>query len=356
MAVNARTHLNWPPFMSTVSSRAADRTRTRWGIVLAAGEDTQMHAQTSDCPGGERPKQYGAVSGSRPMLQHTVDRARSVVPKEQVVTVIGNGRREYLAESANGNFPGPVLEEPGDLGTAPGVFLPISYVLAKNPEAVVILLPSDHFVHPEDRFCDSILQAFELLEKNRDHIILAGAIPDRAETGYGWIVPEKRRTNGRSHVSHGPAKVMHFRENPGEAEADELFRQGCLWNTMVIAARAKTLWLAGRQCLPEMMSEFDAYRMVLRAIYEGRLDARFEAIALVNIYKNMAPADFSEDVLLHFSRHCIVLPLDGVDWCDWGRPQRVTETLARLGRRPSFQEEDLETPPGQAIAGEARSI
>jgi len=135
---------------------------------------------------------------------------------------------------------------------------------------------------------------------------------------------------------------VYFQEKPGGREARALLRQGCLWNTMVIAAKAQTLWNLGRLCLPEMMCEFDAYLIVLRGIRAGRLDPKFEADALANLYTHLATADFSRDVLQHLSDQSILLPMDGVDWSDWGRPQRVTETLARLGRRPLFPADGVE--------------
>ena len=328
--------------MSTTNSRAADRVLARWGIVLAGGEGTRMSHLIGYWLGGNRPKQYCTFAGSRSMFQHTIDRACSVVSEEHIVTIIGRGHRKFLAESANEHVPGVVLEQPRNLGTAPGVFLPTAYVLADNPEATVIFLPSDHFVHPEDRFCDHMIHAFELAEKYPDRIILAAAIPDRAETEYGWIAPSETRTEGSDAVTCGPMQVRRFREKPDVKEARALLRQGCLWNTMVMAVKAKTLWTLGRQCLPEMMYKFDAFLMVLRAVREGRLDPKYEASALATVYNDLAPADFSRDVLQHVPERSMVLPMDGVDWSDWGRPQRVAETLASLGRRPFFPPDCLE--------------
>jgi mannose-1-phosphate guanylyltransferase len=257
------------------------------------------------------------------------------------VTVIGRGHRDFLTESENENMPGLVLEQPCSMGTAAGVFLATAYVLAVNPEATVILLPSDHYVHPEDRFCGHITHALELAEKHGDKVILAAAIPDRAETDYGWIAPGKARRDEERAPARATMHVARFQEKPDGEEARLLLRQGCLWNTMVIAAKANTLWALGRGCVPEMMYEFNAYLMVLRAIREGRLAPKCEARALASLYDHLSPADFSRDILQHVSDQSILLPMDGVDWCDWGRPQRVTETLARQGLRPLFLSDGL---------------
>ncbi len=298
--------------------------------------------------GVDRPKQYCAFVGSRSMFQHTIERAGAVVPEDHVVTIIGRGHDKFVSETANTRVPGLVVEQPRNLGTGPGVFLPTAYVLADNPEATVLLLPSDHFVSPEWRFRDHLNHAFELAERHCEQIILVGAIPDRAETDYGWIAPDHARSEEHGNPTHDSMKVLYFQEKPDGRTARALLKQGCLWNTMVTAVKAKTLWNLGRQCLPEMMCQFDAFLMVLRAVREKRLDPGVEASALATVYSNLAPADFSRDILQRVSNRCMVLPMDGVDWCDWGRPQRVTETLARLGRCPFFSWDVLKKIPESA--------
>ena len=336
MTANACNDLSALPAMPVITRWSANPEASRWAIVLSGGEGERMRPLIRDWLGEERPKQYCTFVGGRSMFKHTIDRACCIVPDEQVVTIVGQGHRKFLNGSSKERLPGVLLEQPGNLGTAPGIFLSVAYVLAVNPEATVIILPSDHFVHPENRFCDYVIRAFELAESHGDKVVLAAAIPDRAETDYGWIDPSEMEMHASRALLHGSKKVLSFREKPGVKEAHRLFRHGSLWNTMVIAVKAKTLWALGQQCLPEMMYEFNAFLLVLRAVREERLDGQYEARSLAHLYEELAPADFSRDILESVSNLSIVLPMDGVDWCDWGRPQRVTESLARLGREPLF--------------------
>jgi mannose-1-phosphate guanylyltransferase len=322
-----------------VLPRMANHLNARWCIVLAGGDGTRMRPLIHAWFGGDRPKQYCTFVGSRSMIQHTLDRAHSIVSDGHVVTVIGQDHSKHFSESTRMQALDLVLEQPDNLGTAPGIFFPTAYVLANNPEAIIAFLPSDHYVHPEQLFCEQITQAYELVEKYKSKVLLVGAVPDRAETEYGWIDPVRDTKHEGADKTHKVMNVLRFREKPDAMEAQALFEQDCLWNTMVMVAKAKVLWDLGRQCLPEMMYIFDAFLMVLRAIGEKRLESRFESAALARVYKDLQPADFSRDILQHISERSMVMPMKNVAWCDWGHPQRVTASLSDIGRCPSFEPE-----------------
>ena len=333
MQTDVHNGMNALSVRTSPGSRAAKRPNTRWCVVLAGGEGLRMRAWF----GGARPKQYCTLVGSRSMLQHTLDRAHRIVSEGQVATVIGQGHGKYFSEAINTQARDLVLEQPDNLGTAPGMFLPTVYVLAGNPEAIIAFLPSDHFVHPEPLFCEQIAQAYELVEKYNNKILLVGAVPDRAETEYGWIDPVRDAKHRGADKTHKVMNVMRFREKPDVMEAQALLQQNCLWNTMVMVVKAKVLWELGRKCLPDMMYIFDAFLMVLRAITDGRLASGLEASALARVYKELAPADFSRDILQHVSERSMVMRMDNVAWCDWGNPQRVAATLSDIGRHPSYE-------------------
>ena len=340
-----RPHGSWenPETLSRKTARTATNQK-HWGIVLSGGSGERMQPLINDWLGENRPKQYCTFTGSRSMFQHTLDRARLVVPPEQILTVIGEGHRPYLAGALSGHLPGRLIQQPRDAGTAPGVFLPATYALLNDPDATLVFFPSDHFVHPEAAFCQLARQAAELADLHRDRIILVGAVPDSPETDCGWV----GSVAGGKGLSAGAAalgamNVNFFLEKPGAAAARLFWEEGYLWNTMVIAVRAKTLWELGRRHLPEMVSRFDALLMVLRGIRQGMFDEKCEPVVLERLYEYLAPADFSRDLLQHASESCMLLPMRGMDWSDWGRPERVAETLLRLGRRPLFPCEQMRT-------------
>jgi hypothetical protein len=112
-----------------------------------------------------------------------------------------------------------------------------------------------------------------------------------------------------------------------------MLRLGGFWSTMVVAARARTLWDLGWKFLPEMMQQFDTLRGVLHAIRTGLVDREQEQVAVDHVYRRIEAASFSTDLLQRAADSTLVFPMQDVQWSDWGRAKRVMATLRQLGLR-----------------------
>lgn len=308
----------------------------RWGIVLATGDIPVPPFRLRGRLVRNRPRQYCTLVGSRSIFQHTIDRTQSLVPAENLITLIGPGHHKFLTGAMNRSLPGLLVEPPVDLGTAPGFFLAAAYVLAQAPNATLLVCPSDQFVFPEEEFCRQIRQALHFAEVCTGNIILVGAEPTESETECGWIDPKHGREDVRSR-SRGVMAVENLREKPERVREGVRLVPGGLRDTMILAVRGRTLWDLARLHLPEIMYRFEAFLRLLKAIHQGQSSPEFEAFALERLYEELPPADLWEDLLRHCPHQSLVFPLTGVDWCDWANPQQVIETLDRL-RRPEWED------------------
>jgi len=144
------------------------------------------------------------------------------------------------------------------------------------------------------------------------------------ELDYGWIVPSPGEPNGPTR------RVEAFLEKPPRRLAEEALRKGALWNTMIVASKVDALWALGWRCLPEIMPAFVR-------LWEG-LRAGHEDAVLEDIYRTLPARDFSSDVLQRAPDRLRVLEMNGVWWSDWGRPERILETLRALERPAAFPE------------------
>ena len=305
-----------------------------WSIILAGGEGARMRPFIQRWLGNPRPKQYCTFVGTRSMLQHTLARADRLTAPERKVTVIALAHRREARWHFEDHPCGTVLLQPTNRDTAAGIFLPLTYVRARNPEATVVIYPSDHFVYPEDRFVEAVRRAVGAAEWLEDRLVLLGVAPDRLEVEYGWIQPS--RQFGET-VSPAVRMVQAFLEKPHLAEAHAALVSGALWNTMVLAAKVETLWQLGWRCVPELMPRFER---VAEAF-----DCPEEDAVLNAVYQEMPARNFSSDVLQKAPDQVAVIELSRVVWSDWGKPERVVETLRRIDRQPAFPLELLAADP-----------
>lgn len=328
----------------------------RWAIVLAAGEGERMRTLTERCLGHHLPKQYCAFVGSRSMLQHTLDRATRLVSPDRIVTVIGRDHGAFLYGHHTPEIPGCVLEQPVGCDTAPGIFLPATYVLEADPSATLIIFPSDHFLFPESRFVEHVERAVMLAEHLVDRLVLLAATPDRPEPEYGWIEPGSE-VLWAWNSGHTAQTVASFHEKPTEKEAARFFHRAYLWNTMIMVVKVQTLWALGWLFLPQMMRRFEALRGVWHSVRNHGTGLE-QRMALNHIYQDMESVNFSRGILQKAPEHTVVLTMEDVDWSDWGRPARIVQSLARIGKCPSFPLEFLDesvawSPSGLSLAGNA---
>ena len=311
-----------------------------WSIVLAGGEGGRTNPLIEQRLGDFLPTQYCTFVGSRSMLQHTWDRANRVTTPAQQITVVGRLHRQQVFAQANHHTPGKILLQPQNCDTAAGVFLPLTYIRAQNPHATVVVFPSDHFVFPEDQFVQTVQQAIHAAKTLEDHIMLLGVRPTSPELDYGWI--EMGGPLGWS-SELSVRRVHAFLEKPRIRQGLYALSNGALWNTGILAVKAETLWRLGWKCLPEVMERFQRLERVLSTPEESR--------TLESIYDGMPKRNFSSDLLACVPESMGVIELKDVLWSDWGKRERVIDTLRVLGNEPVFSPDLIQTPvPVEAVA------
>jgi mannose-1-phosphate guanylyltransferase len=253
------------------------------------------------------PKQFCSLDGGPTLLERTLDRAEAVTSPGRIVTVVAAHHRahwEPLFDERDPAVARNVIVEPCGRGTAAGLLLPLLTILARDPEAVVVVLPADHCVRRESAVHVSLLEAVARIVGGSAQTVLLGVAPDAPVGDYGWIVPEPAA--GRLH------RVRRFVEKPAADVAAELYASGALLNTFMLAARARALHALFEQELPELV----------RAL--GRL--AFEA-SIEEVYAGLERNDFSRDLLQHCESELRVQELPPCGWTDVGTPERLAAVL-----------------------------
>ena len=162
-----------------------------WSIILAGGNGKRISPFIRQWRGRRIPKQYCAFVGTRSMLQHTLDRAVSLGECNHLFTVIDRSHRNDAVYQLDGSMRDTVIMQPVNRDTLPGIFLPLTYVYARNEASTVAIYPSDHFIYPEKEFLAWIDKAVDAIDILSDRLLLIGVQASRPEPDYGWIVPGK---------------------------------------------------------------------------------------------------------------------------------------------------------------------
>lgn len=199
-----------------------------------------------------RPKQFIDFLGTgRSLLQMSYDRILPIVPAENIIVVTNELYapmvKEQLPELPDRN----ILLEPARRNTAPCVAWAAYHVAARDPEASMIVTPSDHLITRDREFESSIVRGFEFIESH-DALLTLGISPTRPETGYGYIQVGEE-------VADGIRKVKTFTEKPDLELAKVFIDSGeFFWNSGIFLWKASTIMDAFRSLAPDIAAVFEA--------------------------------------------------------------------------------------------------
>ena len=304
----------------------ASTAAVRCGIVLAAGNGTRLREFVRQQRGDCLPKQYINFVGNRSMLEHTWERAESLLAAQNLFNLIAKQQLEFreVYRQLESKPPQSLIIQPANRETAPGVLLPLLHIYKRYPKAIVAVFPSDHFVLEEDLFMRHVEQAFRVVESDASRMILLGLEPHEPDPEYGYIVPGKRV---ETFPGDSTRQVEMFVEKPCTEAAKKIISRGALWNTMVMVFACKTVLSIIQRAVPELYHSFGP---ALDAL--GTPD---EHAAVERIYQDLPSINFSKGVLevlpFEHRRALLVLPVRDVTWSDWGTADHLSSTLPHLG-------------------------
>jgi mannose-1-phosphate guanylyltransferase len=274
------------------------------------------------------PKQYCCLLGSRSMLQHTLDRMNKLTPAARTLTVIGTHHGEFAAPQLVGRSE-HVFRQPSSRDTGMALYVAIAMIKRWTPNAIITITPTDHYVAPASRYVEQVRAARGVAARMRDKIVILGATPTEPDPELGYLslgeglteIPQVKTVKG-------------FIEKPSVPKAQELRANGALWNTMVTCGTVEALWELGRAADPRLIDILDSFVPLV-----GTAD---EDDAIEYIYRAYLPVSFSRDMLERAPERLAAMEMEGVEWSDWGRPERI-ETVLALRRSRALV-------PGHAIA------
>lgn len=198
-----------------------------------------------------KPKQFIDFFGTgRSLLQMTYDRMLPLVPPENILVVTNARYIDLVKEHLPMLSDSQILLEPDRRNTAPCIAWATYHIAARNPDASIIVTPSDHLITRESVFEQCVNRGFDFIEQN-DALLTLGITPTRPETGYGYIQIGQE-------IEPDLMKVKTFTEKPDLELAKVFVESGeFFWNAGIFLWRASVIKEALKRYLPDLSSQFE---------------------------------------------------------------------------------------------------
>ena len=310
-------------------------------VILCGGSGKRLWP----APRKSLPKQFVPFQTERSLLQETVRRIEEIACAAPML-VTAEDYRFVVAEQMQeiGSRGHRIVIEPEGRNTGAAVCAAAGLIEADDPDALVLVCPSDHVVADAVAFALAVAAAIPAARAGE--IVTFGIRPDRPETGYGWI--ELSDTDGPDAV---PQRFVRFVEKPGPDAAARMLASGrFVWNAGIFLASAATLAKAFRTHAPDIANA------VAPAIADARADLDF--LRLGPTYAE-AP-DLSIDHAVMEAESGTVVPV-AVGWSDMGSWRAVWQAADRDADGVALQGESLamdcretllsSTEPGLQLVG-----
>ena len=214
-----------------------------YALIMAGGIGSRFWPIST----AEHPKQFQDLTGEgSSLLQQTHERLSGLIPDENI-WVLTNGAYQSLVCAQLPSVPQQqIIAEPARRNTAPCLLLAALKIQKIDPNAQLLVLPSDHFIDDRQKFQNDVAQAFVHSETSKE-LITFGIQPNSPHTGYGYIAA----TDKQAPIS----SVMRFEEKPSLAKATAFLEAGnYFWNAGIFVWSVDTLIDAFERLSPQMFA------------------------------------------------------------------------------------------------------
>ena len=224
------------------------KSRHNFCVIMAGGIGARFWPMSRT----SHPKQFIDILGTgETLIQQTYKRFKKICPKENIYIVTNELYRALVKKQIPEMTDAQILLEPARRNTAPCIAYANYRILDRDPEARIVVAPSDHIILKEDIFLQNIESALEAAAEN-DWLLTLGIRPSRPDTGYGYIQYVESSQPVYPKEKH-IKKVKTFTEKPDLALAKTFLKCGdFLWNSGIFVWSLKSIMKAFEQHLPEV--------------------------------------------------------------------------------------------------------
>lgn len=287
---------------------AISKKKPVYAVILVGGRGKRLRPLSTD----ELPKAFLSVTKDRKtMFRRTVERAAKLVGEDNIIVVANKRHAALVKRDFSGLRKENLILENISRNTAPAVTLAAYSLLSRTKDAVMVVMPADHYISDEKKFLTYLRCGIDFVKKRPGVLVAMGKVPEFPATGYGYIkLFESKPVVGFKDLY----KVEKFTEKPDLRTAKEYVRSGkLLWNLGIFIFTAETV-------LNEM-------RLLAGKIYETLKNRRPAAAA----YR--ALPDISIDYAVMEKTPNMFCVKSSFGWDDMGSFDVLRKVLIREDRR-----------------------
>lgn len=280
-------------------------------VILSGGAGTRLWPLSRE----HYPKPLLPLISQQSLLQDTACRLDGMSDVSDPLFVCNEEHRFLLAEQVHqlGKKPAAIILEPEGRNTAPALTIAALQLAERDPEAVMVVMPADHVIPDRVAFQQAVQSAAALAAAG--NLVTFGVVPDRPETGYGYI------NKGAPLDGGGAYRVDRFVEKPDQRTAQRYLDSGdYLWNSGIFVLGAKTWLDEMARYRPDIL---DACRAAGAGMSADQDFQRVDKAAFL-----ACPSDSIDYAVMEKTDRAAVLPLDAA-WSDVGAWSSVLDIKER---------------------------
>ncbi len=238
-----------------------------YAVIMAGGVGSRFWPRSRE----KAPKQLLEIIGRGTMIQNTVKRVSNLIDAKNIIIVTNKIQKQIVVKQLPQIPAENIITEPIGRNTAPCIGLAALFIRRMDPEAVMVVLPSDHIMQDEEEF-RRVLRLAIWVSYESNKLITVGIQPTRPETGYGYIQVVDEVDSSNPYFERGVYRVKTFAEKPNFATAQQFMKSGdFVWNSGMFIWRVDAILREIERLLPELYAE-------LTKIDEAIGDEKFDQV------------------------------------------------------------------------------
>ncbi len=257
-----------------------------------------------------KPKQFLSFVDNKSLIQTTIERIESLVPAERILVSTNIDYVDLVKEQIPEIPDENIIGEPVAKNTAPCIAFAAALIHERDPDATMVVLPSDHYIRDNQVFIQDLTTCINSLDDNSDRLVTLGITPNRPETGYGYIQFNDSQTIKIDDFYAYPVKT--FAEKPDLQTAVKFLESGdFLWNSGMFVWKTGRILQEIEEQLPVLHHQVTVFSDALKKSNGLPSDE-----ILNSVYQACFPVSIDYGIM-EKSANVIVVP-SHFDWSDLG--------------------------------------